>query len=104
MNFCETLPSMLKLMNDLLRRFLRTPKTRLRQPLKGTPSTSYQSAGRSAGLLGRLHLSGWDPTKIRMGACVEWIHRMRRVEAKKMRSVRAPTSHLPDVMVVDPGR
>ena len=29
------------------------------------------------------------------------IHRIRRVEAKKMRSVRASAPHLPDVMVVD---
>jgi hypothetical protein len=74
MNFCETLPSMLKLMNDLLRGFAGPPEMRLRQPPtppKGTPSTSHQFAGHSAGLLGKLHLSGWDPTKIRMGACVE---------------------------------
>ena len=50
MNFCETLPSMLKLLNDLLRGFVRAPETRLRQPLKGMTFTSQQFAGRSAGL------------------------------------------------------
>jgi len=44
-------------------RLRQTPETCLHQPPQGMPFTSQRFAGRSAGLLGRLHHSGWDPTK-----------------------------------------
>ena len=72
LNFCETLPSMLKLLNDLLRGFARAPET---SPLVNGQRARLPRASSLLGArpvwLGRLHLSGWDPTKIRMGACVE---------------------------------
>ena len=102
MNFCETLPSMLKLLNDLLRGFARPPED-------SPPSTARGYAFHEPAVFRALGRSGSadsispDGTQQKS----EWarvsndIHRMRRVEAKKMRSGRAPTSHLPDVMVVD---
>jgi hypothetical protein len=76
-------------------RFRQGPEVRLHQPLKGSPFTSHRFAGRLVSLLGSGPV---DPTKY-CPAQDESIFRMRRLQAKKMRSVRAPTSHLPDVML-----
>jgi len=73
LNFCETLPSMVKLLNDLLRGFAKTPPENA-PPINGQRARLSRASsflGARPVWLGRLHLSGWDPTKIRMGACVE---------------------------------
>jgi hypothetical protein len=44
-------------------RLRQTPETRLQQRPQGMHFTSQRFTGRSVGLLGRLHHSGWDPTK-----------------------------------------
>jgi hypothetical protein len=77
-------------------RFRQGPEVRLHQQLKGSPFTSHRFAGRLVALLGSGPV---DPTKYCPAQDESIIFGMRRLQAKKMRSVRAPTSHLPDVML-----
>lgn len=101
-NFCETLPSMVKLLNDLLRGFARPPGNAPLSTARGhafhEPAVCW-ALGRS-GSADSISPDGTQQKSV-WARVSNNIHRMRRVEAKKMRSGRAPTSHLPDVMVVD---
>ena len=50
-------------------------------------------------VLGRLHLSGWDPTKIRpLSLGVDGVNLSNRDMLVVRGSVHTPTSHLSDVM------
>jgi len=86
-------------MNDLLRGFV-TPPDGL--PLYGMTLANQKACSDGALVLGRLHLSGWDPTEIRSfqsgRAMFDGVNLSNCDMLVARGSAHTPTSHLSDVM------